>query len=273
MNFIAPWKEIRFRFNSPTFWKINILATLNGMFFAGLTVCFAVVMHILIRDMTRTINFSFLQEFIVILIFSLFYVGITFQCVVIQTIAFFIPVCLCNFFLNANGWATIVYYTLLILPLMVDPLTFSLALMMFLASLIVGVLYAMIVALLFFFIPVCLCNLFLNTNRWGTIVYYTFFTFLMFYLIYPLRPFLSSMFTVICSVFLPGAILGYTLWRHCLLYYTDLNDDDRERLPIIPSWEVCRPIINVLRNLLMVLLLIPLIVAVIMTPSLSSIKH
>ncbi|AGA64536.1 hypothetical protein B488_05440 [Liberibacter crescens BT-1] len=256
MNFIAPWKEICFRFNSPTFWRINLLATLNGLFFASLTVNIAEPLYgMFISEMTGIANLPFLKVFIFNLIFSLLYVGIIFRFVAIQTIAFFIRICLCNLFLNANRWATIVYYTLLILPLIADP-TLPETLLLFFVFLILGVLYAMKVALLFFFIPVCLCNLFLNTNRWGTIVYYTLLTTpLIFCLIPFLYPFLSTRITVIYSVS-PGPILGYTLWRYCLLHYTDLKDDDRERLPTISSWEICRPIINVLRNLLVMMIML-----------------
>ncbi|AGA64546.1 hypothetical protein B488_05540 [Liberibacter crescens BT-1] len=260
MNFIAPWKEICFRFKSLTFWRINFLATLNGLFFASLTVCIAEALYdIFILDMTETINFSFLETFILSLILFLFYVGIIFQCVIIKAIDFFIPVCLGNLFLNANQCATIVYYTLLILPLMAYPELLSLRLLMCFVCLYIILLPAMTVALLFFFIPVCLSNLFLNTNRWGTIVYYTLLTtLLIFCLIYPLQPLFSTRFTVICSLF-PGPILGYNLWRHCLLYYKDLEDDDRELLPIIPSWEICGPIVKVSRNLLVAFLVTGLI--------------
>ncbi|AGA64534.1 hypothetical protein B488_05420 [Liberibacter crescens BT-1] len=236
MNFIAPWKEIRFRFNSPTFWRINLLATLNGLFFASLNVSFAGTLYIFITlDMTETGNLLLLQGFILSLIFFLFYVG-----------------------MNANRWATIVYYTLFILLLIAYPQLLTLRLLVFFAFLIGLFVYTMTVAL--FFIPVCFCNLFLNTNRWTTIVYYTLLTnFLMFCFLSFFQPLLSSMFTVIYSVFLPGAILGYNLWRHCLLYYTNLKDDDRERLPIIPSWEICRSMINVSRNLLVMVLVTGLI--------------
>ncbi|AMC12691.1 hypothetical protein RL73_02865 [Liberibacter crescens] len=164
MNFIAPWKEICFRFNSPTFWRINLLATLNGIFFAILTVSITEALYMFICDMTETINFSFLETFILSLILFLFYMGIIFQCVIIKAIAFFIRVCLGNLFLNANRWATIVYYTLLILPLMAYPQLLSQSLLMCFVLLYIALLPAMTVALLF--IPVCLGNLFLNTNRW-----------------------------------------------------------------------------------------------------------
>ncbi|AMC12683.1 hypothetical protein [Liberibacter crescens] len=194
MNFIAPWKEIRFRFKSPTFWKINILATLNGMFFAILAVTIAGTLRIIYED-PGTGNLSFPEVPFAISLFFLSYGAIIFGL--------------------AAGHAVVL------------------------------------------FIPVCLCNLFLNTNRWGTIVYYTLFILLVFSLIsfspsWDLRAAVKIVALSICF----GPALGYNIWKHCLKRYTNLTDNKRTELDNIPYREIFCPILNVFKIVLVLIFVV-----------------